>query len=185
MRDRIPEQRGCVPARRLLIQHCQRRLLRKRPAWIAQSGGKGVRTAEASDDMQVKYVNAIRELVHHTLMRYNLAMLPTLLCHGPAAMQGLGTMLLRRLGPVLAWQPTRAKSWSLRSLLLRHVRRRVGSGKHKSGSSSSRDRCIPPPVHSLQHMRGKMTNLGCTAGKQGVRSYRRGYSGGIRPHSRG
>jgi hypothetical protein len=28
-------------------------------------------------------------------------------------------------------------------LLLRHVRRRVGSGKHKSGSSSSRDRCIP------------------------------------------
>ncbi|RSH95789.1 hypothetical protein EHS25_000881 [Saitozyma podzolica] len=51
--------------------------------------------------------------------------------------------LLRQLGPVLAWQPTRAKSWSLRSLLLRHVRRRVGSGKHKSGSSSSRDRCIP------------------------------------------
>jgi hypothetical protein len=42
--------------------------------------------------MQSKYVNAIRELVHHTLMRYNLAMLPTLLCHGPAAMQGLGTI---------------------------------------------------------------------------------------------
>jgi hypothetical protein len=54
--------------------------------------------------------------------------------------------LLRQLGPVLAWQSTRAKSWSLqslRSLLLRHVHRRVGSGKHKSGSSSSRDRCIP------------------------------------------
>jgi MFS family permease len=53
------------------------------------------------------------------------------------------SVVLRLLGPVLAWQPTRAKSWSLRSLLLRHVRRRVGSGKHKSGSSSSRDRCIP------------------------------------------
>jgi hypothetical protein len=51
--------------------------------------------------------------------------------------------MLRRLGPVLAWQPTRAKSWSLRSLLLRQVCRRVGSGKHKSNSSSSRDGCIP------------------------------------------
>jgi hypothetical protein len=45
--------------------------------------------------------------------------------------------VLSRLGPVLAWQPTQAKSWSLRSLLLQHVRRRVGSGKHKSGSISS------------------------------------------------
>jgi hypothetical protein len=53
------------------------------------------------------------------------------------------TGLLRRLGPVLAWQPTRAKSWSLRSLLLRHVCRRVASRKHKSCSSSNRDRCTP------------------------------------------
>jgi hypothetical protein len=42
--------------------------------------------------MRSKSINAIGEMVHHTLMRYDLAMLPTLSCHGPAAMQGLGTM---------------------------------------------------------------------------------------------